>query len=326
MAASEDLDASEQSLVEQSSADGHQVAPSSRPPLRQIRVLPTPPPVAEETDATATVEALMASAAPRPRPVPPPVESEPTYSLRPVPLQDSQEARLSEEIDSLYRRTAETVSENRALSDQCQGLLKKARAMVQSQSSSPAEVELLLERVRASLARADRSVVSSRRYGPPLVVYGVAWLVVLLLALVFDRELAGWLGRQIGRADLVSMTGLAPFWMCLVWGGIGAEAGSLYGLYRHVVLRDFDSEHKVGYLVQPVLGVVVGALIYMLTGALFFALGEGQTFAATDVTATNPLALVAALAGFGQRHAYSLLDSAVRRLLGASSRADGSGG
>ena len=221
------------------------------------------------------------------------------------------------EIDDLYRKTVEAVSENKALAERCQATLKKARGLLQTASADPADVEALLERVRATLERADRSVLASRRYGPPLAGYSILWVVSCCCSWSSTGRPPGWLGRQTGRPDLTSLVDLAPYWACMLWGGMGAAASALYGLYRHFAQRDFDSEHKIGYFVQPVLGVVVGALVYLAVGALFFVIGEGQSYAAARITVTHPLALVSAMAGFEMRHAYRLLDGAARRLFRA---------
>jgi hypothetical protein len=289
---------------------------------RSPRVLPTPPPLPRDEDWAEPALPLSPAPMIRPRPAPPAViNSGDDAYLSPI-TDSAVRAQLSEEIDQLYRKTVDTVSENKALAERCQSTLKQARVLLQSASADPAGVEALLERVRATLARADRSVLASRRYGPPLAGYSVLWVIVLLLLMVFDRDAAGWLGRLLGRPDLSSLVDLAPYWACMMWGGMGAAAGALYGLYRHFAQRDFDSEHKIGYLVQPVLGVVVGALVYLTVGALFFAIGEGQTYAASPITAAHPLALLSALAGFELRHAYRLLDGAARRLFGAPTRTE----
>jgi hypothetical protein len=227
-------------------------------------------------------------------------------------------ARLDEDIDLLYVRTADSVSENGVLAAQCQDLLQQARRALRAPDPDQAAVEAQLERVRMLLERAERSVDASRAHAPALAAYGAAWLAVLLFLVVFDREIALWVGARAGRTDLVSLSGLAPFWMCMAWAGIGAAAGSLYDLYRAVAQRDFVPEQRIGYLVQPVLGVAVGAVVYLVVAAAFFLVGEGAGFAAVQITAVNPLALASALAGFGQRHVYRLMESAVARLLRAS--------
>lgn len=300
-------------------------------PGRTPRVSPTPPPLPIDEDWSEPSLPLESSGplipAPRlrPRPMPPSVVST-VDQASPFPATEaSVRDRLTDEVDDLYRRTVETVSENKALAERCQATLKKARVLLQASAADPADVEALLERVRATLERADRSVLASRRYGPPLAGYSILWVVLLLLFMVFDREAAGWLGRLTGRPDLTSLVDLAPYWACMLWGGMGAAASALYGLYQHFAQRDFDSEHKLGYFVQPVLGVVVGAIVYLAVGALFFVIGEGQSYAAARITVTHPLALVSAMAGFEMRHAYGMLDSAARRLFRAPARGEGGG-
>jgi hypothetical protein len=172
---------------------------------RSLRVLPTPPPLSTDEDWAEPSLPLSPSPIIRPRPAPPAlVNSNDDASLSPT-TDSAIRAQLSEEIDQLYRKTVDTVSENKALAERCQSTLKQARALLQStsaESADPSVIEALLERVRATLARADRSVLASRRYGPPLAGYSVLWVVVLLLLMVFDREAAGWLGRLLGRPDL----------------------------------------------------------------------------------------------------------------------------
>lgn len=226
-------------------------------------------------------------------------------------------ARLDEDIDLLYLRTADSVSENGVLAAQCQDLLQQARSALRAPDPDQAAVEAQLERVRMLLERAERSVDASRAHAPALAAYGAAWLAVLLFLIVFDHEIALWVGARAGRAELVSLAGLAPFWTCMAWAGIGASAGSLYDLYRAVAQREFAAEQRIGYLVQPVLGVAVGAVVYLVTAAAFFLIGEGSSFASVQITAVNPLALLSALVGFGQRHAYRLIESAAARLLRA---------
>jgi hypothetical protein len=171
-------------------------------PSRSLRVLPTPPPLPSDEDWAEPALPLNPSPAIRPRPAPPAViTANDDSSLSPV-TDSATRAQLSEEIDQLYRKTVDTVSENKALAERCQSTLKQARALLQvtpDQPADPAGIEALLERVRATLARADRSVLASRRYGPPLAGYSAAWVVALLLLMVFDRDVAGWLGRLLGR-------------------------------------------------------------------------------------------------------------------------------
>lgn len=288
--------------------------------LARPRVLPTPPPL--PFDELGSSPAGWLAPVVRPRPVAPAIYGEAGSALSVLSGEALQSARLADEIDALQQRTLETVSDNGPLSDECQDLLSRARAALQSPVADTAQVEDLLAKVRTVLSRAELSMAGARRYGPRLAAYGGAWLLALLFVLVFDRELAAWVGGAVGRTGLTTLSKLVPFWMCMVWAGIGATAASLYGLYRHVVRRDFDREYSIGYLVQPPLGVVVGALVYLVTAAVFFVIGEAHTLAAADITATNPLALVSALAGFSQRHAYALVDRAARRLTGAAAAAD----
>jgi hypothetical protein len=69
-----------------------------------------------------------------------------------------------------------------------------------------------------------------------------------------------------------------------------------------------------------VLGLIGGALLYLFVGVVFLALGEGRAFAATTITVTNPLVLLAAFVGFQQRHVYGLLEGALERIFRAPAK------
>lgn len=289
-------------------------APASPPPPERRREKPRPWPTLEASVETApgtTEETAPTSGAARPGKA-----AEPSAAQEPA-SPSSDRAWLSEQVDLLYRMTVESISENAPLSDLCLGLLARARALLENNYSSPAEIEALMERVRATLERAERSVRASRRYGPPLAGYSMVWFLIFFLLVLFDREIAAALAPYMGRADMTSLTALAPFWNCLIWGGIGSIAGALFGLHQHIASRDFDSERKIGYVVQPVLGMISGALVYLVVGLVFVVMGEGRTFATTTITVINPLVLLAALVGFQQRHVYGLLEGALERILRA---------
>ena len=94
-----------------------------------------------------------------------------------------------------------------------------------------------------------------------------------------------------------------------MWGGIGGVVGALYMLWWHVAnLQDFDGQYSLWYLVQPLMGLVLG-------GIMFLVLAGG--FLVVQVDLTNPKAttavrllpyLVAVLAGFRQNWVYEQLD------------------
>ena len=326
--------------------DGETEAAVRPAPLRAVpRISPVPPPLArdEAVEDTPAIPSPAERRREKPRPwptleageetkpetgeetAPEPGTEQPVEAGQPGEAEEparptGDRAWLGEQVDLLYRMTVDSISENAPLSDLCLGLLARARTLLENNYSSPAEIEALMERVRATLERAERSVRASRRYGPPLAGYSIVWFVILFLLLLFDREIAAALGLQMGRADLPSLAALVPFWNCLIWGGIGSIAGALFGLHQHIASRDFDSERKIGYVVQPVLGLIGGALLYLLVGVVFLALGEGRAFAATTITVTNPLVLLAAFVGFQQRHVYGLLEGALERIFRASAK------
>jgi hypothetical protein len=104
---------------------------------------------------------------------------------------------------------------------------------------------------------------------------------------------------------------LFPFWNTLMWGGIGGVIGALYALWWHVSdQQDFDRQYMMWYLVQPIMGVVLGGIVFLLLTGGFLLL----QIKPSDPNAGARLLpyLVAVLAGFRQNFIYNQLD----RLIG----------
>ncbi|MCB0167992.1 MAG: hypothetical protein KDI79_27435 [Anaerolineae bacterium] len=101
----------------------------------------------------------------------------------------------------------------------------------------------------------------SRNYPRGIVIflYGLLWLVALLLSFLVTDELfpAG--------DSLMAVLGVAT-WSVALAGGIGSTTAMLSRLYRHLSLHhDFQTQPSVAYIKQPLIGLVAGIIsLYLI--------------------------------------------------------------
>jgi hypothetical protein len=189
-------------------------------------------------------------------------------------------------------------------------LLQEARQILLESPENYGAVEFRIAQVRSTMSRTRDSRQQSAHLAPRVFVYELVWLALLLLGLVFAVPLAEIFTRA-GNIAGATASDVFPFWNTLMWGGIGGIIGALYALWWHVSdQQDFDRQYLMWYLVQPIMGVVLGGIVFLLLTGGFLLL----QIKPTDPNAGARLLpyLVAVLAGFRQNFIYNQLD----RLIG----------
>jgi hypothetical protein len=107
-------------------------------------------------------------------------------------------------------------------------------------------------------------------WGIFILVYAIVWLALLLGGLFVVDWSAGfeWLA---GSSAAVAV--ILAAWPAIAAGGSGGVTNMLRELYISVSYRqDFDRQNLMWYLVQPVVGAVLGAVIYMLVASGYFSI------------------------------------------------------
>ena len=99
--------------------------------------------------------------------------------------------------------------------------------------------------------------------------------------------------------------------------------GIFYSLYWHVAMKqDFDRQYVMYYLVQPIMGFVLGAVVYFIVAAGFLVISfaafpEGtsnqEVLASRTVIALQ--IVLGFVAGFRQRAVFEMIDRIVKKLL-----------
>jgi hypothetical protein len=153
---------------------------------------------------------------------------------------------------------------------------------------------------------------------PPLIF---GWLIVvtvlLIVAAVWGVGLAGGLEtvlQQMSGGTAATATTLAL--IIAIWaGGLGGVTVGFYSLWRHVAqLKDYDPEFALWYYVNPIMGLLLGVLVFMFSNANL-----------VQFTTNWAVFLLAYAVGFQQQLVFGLLQGIVQRLLPSKSKAETDG-
>jgi hypothetical protein len=176
------------------------------------------------------------------------------------------------------------------------------------------EAEVLIQRAKLLTNHVRYSRQWSNTWAWAIMAYEMVLLFTFIAAIVFDKTLAVWLAARLGSelTPGLGMVALFPAWNTMLWGGVGGIMGGFYSLYWHVAeLQDFDKQHALWYVVNPFMGLVLGAIVHLVVGTVLSALlpssmnaGGSAPFVALSWLPT----LIAALGGFRQRLVFEFID------------------
>lgn len=313
------------------------------PPPSTEATRPETPPVTETAPPTATVDVTP----PRLRPtgillehpmeveVSPPGPGEETPEGVPEPaappatlsreeivrrISDTYFRDLEQEISRLYDIVPQALASDVDAANEALVALHEARALLWTAPERLVDAEYQVNQVKALIERRRLRAEWGRTYGRRLLIYETVWLFGLLggfvaLQLGQSRVLAWVQSLMQSNADTTFTGVLIPFLNSLFWGGIGGVVGALYSLWWHVSEKqDFDKRYTMWYLVQPLMGFVLGGIVYLIIGTGFLALqGTPPTAESARGVQLFP-SLVAVLGGFRQKFVYELLERIIRVL------------
>jgi hypothetical protein len=230
--------------------------------------------------------------------------------------------RIEREIEGQYDRIlSRNVSVSKPITDWCHNMLAEARTIVLNlQVERLAKAEWDVEQVRARLDRADESSKWSKRLGGFIAAWGIIWFGVFVY-LVFKPSV------------IISLLGISPageeflvpdvFLRALFFGGIGGVAAVFYHLFKYVRERSFDPQYTISYFGKPLMGMILGSIIYLTLFVLMRTLNilpsgleGGEVADVTDLMYVVILYFVAMAAGFKENLAFDLLNRVVKSILG----------
>ncbi len=212
---------------------------------------------------------------------------------------DSLRGRVYQEIDNLNLA--------RRLLDQ----IELARNQLMASRDNFEEAERTLGEVEFRIHHAGRVREWSRSLGTRLLLYELAWALAIVVGMLY---LPNGVTRfvQLNFPALTEQTAFdthtAVF--TLLWGGLGGVVGALVALRTHVARdQDFDRQWSIWYVTNPMMGVVMGAFVFLIVRAGLFALLPNSE---TQIQSTWLVYAFAWLAGFQQNVAFDLVERVVK--------------
>lgn len=256
------------------------------------------------------------------RPSAPPVEE----PLPPSQLSPSEQERilaqvnqerldeLHKRIDQLYRDVPKRISNRPDLTAQILGMLRQARTILIEHPYDYIEAEYKIQQAYAIYNRVENSEKWGDLYGWRVFWFEVITFFVLLFSflslLAFGNDISAFLAKRLGATEATQgLLTAVGFWSTFVWGGIGGVVGALYTLWTHVSERqDFERQHVMWYTAQPIMGLILGGVTFLVINTGLLSLQGGQTAAAAlreDVQLFP--SLIAFIAGFRPQFIFGLL-------------------
>ena len=242
---------------------------------------------------------------------------------KPTPLTDTQRQRLlnhldaetvkrlSERIHTLSQSVSTVLSSRPKLARQAFDALRQAQEALFATPERIADSEYITNQVEMIVNNVQQGQKWGRYWGGRIFAYEMVWfvgLVALFLTTVIGvQSINDWLRVYWGSGEKVGSLFLVPLLNTAIWGGIGGVVGALYSLWWHVSdQQDFTPQYNLWYWIQPVMGFILGAVIFLVIGSGFLAV-QGSFASTNDVLQYFP-ALIAVLGGFRQKFVYELFD------------------
>ncbi len=230
---------------------------------------------------------------------------------------------LHQQIDELYRQVATEFSSPPDKAERALTMLRESRQLLIDSPEEYVTAEFRTAQVRVMLDRMRESRKQSTYYGPRILGYQAGWLLVLLLGLIF----AGPLTTLIAGSDRVTgpaLLNVYPIINTMIWGGIGGIVGALYTLWWHISReQDFDRNYLMWYMVQPLMGLVLGGIIFLIMAGGFLIINVNLTDETASTGARLLPYLAAVLAGFRQNFIYEQFDRLIALFTPAEKRESG---
>ncbi len=201
--------------------------------------------------------------------------------------------RLDQDIEVLYARVAVELNDNSQDVVFALEKLRNAQSIIINDTQQYDEALDAVLVVKEMLLK-KRSI--TQRYLPyAVLVYALIWLSICFAGFFINPAQIGVFGIRA--------------WYSALAGGIGGVVVILYNLYWQVSIKQkFESQYLMMYLVQPILGVFLGVVMFFIVSTGFLAINN-------DFKGTGLLSLQLVLsfvAGFGQQPVYRLIDRIIQ--------------
>jgi hypothetical protein len=208
---------------------------------------------------------------------------------------------LDYQIELLYQRVVSELNDNPEDTAFALEKLQLSHDIVLEDSPQYEDALFWVAEVQKMLTQKSNIRRWSYTWGLALFFYALIWLVGLITGFLLDIS------------AIESVNG-QQLWYVALAGGVGGVVSIFYDLYWHISIRDdFDRQYVFKYLVQPILGIVMGVVLFFITNAgLVWLADPAQSVTATAVFAVQ--VLVGFVGGFRHQIIYSVVDNVIQRL------------
>ena len=234
---------------------------------------------------------------------------------------DERLEQLWHEVEALQVELAEATGGNRARFDTYQKEVLQAFTLLLQNKANYDDVRAIVYRIRGELRQDQQVSADITRYRPRLLVFFVValagWAGLMLLEPVFGRLVTDSLGLQL----------LGLMYHPTLFGMLGAILNGYFTLNKHTIQqRDFDASHMSWYLMNPVIGAIMGLLMTLLFGTgIVSTVGINVFEQATAGQYPFLLWVLCFLAGYNQNVVMRLLAWTFNQLRGADDAEPASG-
>jgi hypothetical protein len=98
----------------------------------------------------------------------------------------------------------------------------------------------------------------------------------------------------------------------LAWGGIGGATSAMWSLHFHIsVQRDYDPVENLWYFAQPLMGIVLGGVVFLIMGSGFLVVQADLSSQTGAMGARLLPAVIAVIVGFRQAVVLELIERVV---------------
>lgn len=222
-------------------------------------------------------------------------------------LAQERREKLDQQIEALYDRLVHESSANWSEIGTALNQLKQAHDITLEDKRRYDEALYLVATVKERLIHKHTLRRWSQTWGLFIFFYALAWLILLAAAFFIDIE--AWVGPAPQQYRY-----LATAWYAALAGGIGGAIIILHSFSQVVSKNEFDRQDVMRYLVQPVIGFIVGAVMFFLvsSGLLLFSNPFGDSGEPLNLS-QFVLIFLGGLAGFGQEIVYQGAEELITR-------------
>lgn len=225
------------------------------------------------------------------------------------------------EVEALQAALAEATPGNRARYDTYQKEVLQAYTLLLQNRANYDDVRAIVYRIRGELRQDARSAEAIQQYRPRLLIFFVIslliWAGLMLLEPAFGRFVT----------DALDVRLLALLYHPTLFGMLGAILNGYFTLNRHMIHeRDFDPVHVSWYVMNPLVGAIMGLLMALLFGTGIVST-VGISALAQEPAGQYPFLLwvLCFLAGYNQNVVMRLLSWTFDQLRGADDNTPTSG-